>query len=237
MAFAAASMEMEEMKTFNPDLVIEVTSACNRACTGCYAPNVVSNKSAEELMAKDSSLFMNVEKLRSLIQSWTTFNPEVVSIRGGEPSLHPQLANIIFELSKFNSEIFLETHGRWLLESNKTSYLGLINALSMSNSTLKISFDSMHRLNPVDLNKMTDYLSALNIQYVIAITEKTDTELMATRNLCPWISDDQIIFQHKADKAEELLKPTIGVINVKTEMVETLNYKFDIREMIKEMAI
>ena len=225
------------MKSFRPDLVIEVTTACNRACNGCYAPNVFSNKSGEELITKDSSLFMNVEKLRNLIQSWTTFNPEIVSIRGGEPSLHPQLPKIIFELSKFNSEIFLETHGRWLLEQNKTSYLGLLNALSMSNSTVKISFDSMHRLSPSDLKQMTDFLSASRINYVIAITEKTDADLMTSRNLCSWVPDDKIFFQYKADKTEELLKPTIGVINVRAEIVESLNYKFDIRDMIKEMAI
>lgn len=237
MAFSAKSMEMEKMKSFRPDLVVEVTSACNRACNGCYAPNVVSNKSAEELMKRNSSLFMNVPKLRNLLQSWTTFHPEVVSIRGGEPSLHPQLPNIIFELSKFNSEIFLETHGRWLLEKDKTPYLGLINSLVMSNSIVKISFDTMHRLNPADLKKMTDYLSAVNIKYVIAITEKTDSELVASRNLCSWVSDEKIYFQHKADKAEELLKPGIGVINVDGNLVETLNYNFDIRDMIKELAI
>jgi MoaA/NifB/PqqE/SkfB family radical SAM enzyme len=38
--------------SFNPDLIIEVTAACNRACVGCYAPNVVSNESAISLYEK-----------------------------------------------------------------------------------------------------------------------------------------------------------------------------------------
>lgn len=225
------------MKTFSPDLVVEVTSACNRACNGCYAPNVVSNKSAEELIVKDPSLFINLNKLRDLINGWTTFQPEVLSIRGGEPSLHPLLPNIIFELTKFNSEIYLETHGRWLLEKDKTSYSALINALVMSQATVKISFDSMHRLNPTDLKVMTDYLSVVGIKFAIAITEKTDAELLASRNQCSWVSDDKIYFQHKAEISEELIKPSIGVVNVRAELVENLNYKFDIRDFLKEQAI
>lgn len=225
------------MKTFSSDLVVEVTSACNRACNGCYAPNIVSNKSAEELIVKDSSLFINVAKLRELIHAWPTFQPEVVSIRGGEPSLHPLLPNIIFELTKFNSEIFLETHGRWILEKDKTPYQALINALAMSRSIVKISFDSMHRLNPSDLKVMTDYLSASGISFVVAITERTDSELVASRNLCSWVPDNRIYFQHKAEKGEELMKPSIGVINVKAELVQNLNYKFDIRDLVKELAI
>lgn len=225
------------MKKFTSDLIVEVTTACDRACNGCYAPNVVSNKSAEELIVKDPGLFINVSKLRELINAWATFQPEVISIRGGEPSLHPLLPNIIFELTKFNSEIFLETHGRWLLERDKTPYQALINALEMSRSTVKISFDSMHRLNPLDLKLMTDYLTASGIKFAVAITEKTDNELLASRNLCSWVPDDKIYFQHKAEKGEELMKPSIGVINVKAELVENLNYKFDIRDLVQELAI
>lgn len=225
------------MKTFTTDLIVEVTSACNRACNGCYAPNVVSNKSAEELIVKDPGLFINVSKLRELINAWPTFQPEVISIRGGEPSLHPLLPNIIFELTKFNSEIFLETHGRWLLEKDKTPYQALINALAMSRSTVKISFDSMHRLNPSDLKRMTDYLRASGIKFAVAITEKTDSELLASRNLCSWVPDDRIYLQYKAEKGEDLIKPSIGVINVKAELVENLNYKFDIRDLVQELAI
>ncbi len=225
------------MKAFTTDLVVEVTSACNRACDGCYAPNVVSNKPAEELIVKDPELFINVSKFRRLINDWPTFQPEVISIRGGEPSLHPLLPNIIFELTKFNSEIFIETHGRWLLERDKTPYLALINALAMSRSTVKISFDSMHRLNPSDLKVMTDYLSVSGIRFAIAITERTDSDLLAARNLCSWVSDDRIYFQYKAEKGEDLLKPSIGVINVKAELVENLNYKFDIRDLVQELAI
>lgn len=225
------------MRSFKPDLIVEVTSACNRACSGCYAPNVVSNESAADLIKRDPSLFLDLGKLRNLIETWPTFYPSTISIRGGEPSLHPVLPNIIFELTKFNSKIIMETHGRWLLDKNKTPYIGLLNALSMSGSTVKVSFDSMHGLKVEDLKSITTLLSSSGINYLVAITEKSDQELMTTRQLCSWVPDEKVIFQNKAEKDEDLVKPSVGVINVRAELVATLNSKFDIRDMIQEFAI
>lgn len=225
------------MFTFSPDLIVEVTSACNRACKGCYAPNVVSNKSAEELQKQNPGLFLDLQKLRNLLIEWNSHLPSLISIRGGEPSIHPTLSNIIYELAQFNSGIVLETHGRWLLEKNTTQFMGLINALVMSKAKVKISFDSMHGIKADDLLEMTKTLSSYGIGYLVAITEKTDEELVSTRMLCSWVKDENIIFQRKAERADELLIPSIGVINVRGDLVRSLNSKFDIRDMIQDMAI
>lgn len=226
-----------KVKAFIANLIVEVTSVCNRACTGCYAPNVVSNKSAAELMEKDASLFLDHNQLDAIFDNWTSYFPEIVSIRGGEPSLHPQVVLIFEKLKKISKTLIFETHGRWLLEKNRFSYKDLISGVKRNDVTVKISFDSMHGLKADELREMTDFLTVQEIPFLVAITELTEIEFLQTRSLCSWIESDKIIFQKKSRTLENLIKPSIGVINAKGEFQENLTAKFDIRELIKEAVL
>ncbi|MFP5387260.1 MAG: hypothetical protein ACLGHN_14375, partial [Bacteriovoracia bacterium] len=67
-----------------------------------------------------------------------------------------------------------------------------------------------------------------HIDYCIAITESTIGEFLVTRSFCPWIKDDNIIFQLKAKTTEELASPGIGVINAKGEFKRNVTSKFSI---------
>lgn len=214
------------MKTFNPDLVVEVTSVCNRACPGCYAPNVVSNKSASELMKKDSSLFLSLQSLNETIMFWDQELPKVLSIRGGEPSLHPELPFILKSFRFFSREIVIETHGRWLLAKNRSSYEELIQTILEAGVVVKISYDSMHGLSGEELMEITDYLEFRGGKYLIAITESTTKEFEATRNTAMWIEDEKILYQKKAKGINELIKPRLGVINASGILTSDLNSKF-----------
>ena len=214
------------MKIFNPDLVIEVTSACNRACTGCYAPNVVSNKSATELMKLDSNLFLNLQTLNEILMFWDQELPQVLSIRGGEPSLHPELPIILKGFKFFSHEIVIETHGRWLLAKNRNLYEELIQTTLDAGIIIKLSYDSMHGLSADDLREITDFLEARGGKYLIAITENTIKEYEAIRSTAMWIEDRKILYQRKAKNVDELIKPRLGVINTKGILSSDLNSKF-----------
>jgi len=214
------------MITFQPDLIVEVTSACNRACSGCYAPNVVSNKKAQDLLESDPGLFLELNKLRSMVELWDLEIPSTISVRGGEPSLHPHLTEILNTLQYLTTEIILETHGRWLLSKNRNDYVDLIDFAARRKITIKISFDSMHGLSALDLKEMTDLLELKEIPFLIAITESTHEEFLQSKNLCSWISDEKIIFQNKASSLEYLVKPKLAVINSKGELKAELNSKF-----------
>lgn len=211
---------------FSPDLIIEVTSACNRSCSGCYAPNVTTSQSAEELMRNQPNLFLSLDALDSLISFWDQSLPEVVSIRGGEPSLHPELFAILKNLRFFSKERVLETHGRWLLKDERKNYETLISSLVEFNVTVKISFDSMHRLQPIQLQEITSFLDSLGVKYLVAITEPNEEEFRKTLTLIPWVNEQQVIFQLKATSSDALIKPLFGVVNVAGFLSGSLNSKF-----------
>jgi organic radical activating enzyme len=211
--------------SFNPDLIIEVTAACNRACVGCYAPNVVTNEPATELLAKKPELFISILNLNNAFNEMGQI-PYLTTVRGGEPSLHPKLATLLLIIKRHSHEVMLETHGRWLLPENVKPYIELVEAIRSLGVIVKISFDKMHGLKKEDLQKITDFLDWHLIDYRIAITESTIVDFIATKKLCSWVSDEKIIFQPKVKKASDLLVPNIGVIDVAGNFNETLTNKF-----------
>ena len=214
------------MNTFTPDLVVEVTGACNRACVGCYAPNVVSNEGATELFEKRPELFLSIVGFNRALNELSVF-PKVTAIRGGEPSLHPKLAILLKMASVHSAMVMLETHGRWLLPENIKAYGDLVKSIRENRIVVKISFDKMHGLKKDELQIMTDFLVWHEIDYRIAITESSLADFMVTRSQCYWVPDEKIIYQPKASNEIELVKPIIGTINVRGEIKRTLSHKFE----------
>lgn len=213
------------MNSFQPDLIVEVTGACNRACSGCYAPNVVA-KDASEVFAKRPELFLKTEALNCVLNEISPV--AIASIRGGEPTLHPELPSILKMVANRTKEVFLETHARWLMEENFIPYMELLKSIVNNGIIVKISFDKMHGLKAEELQRITQFLNWHDVDFRIAITEPTVADYMATRSLCSFIKDEKIIYQPKAASADELVKPNAGTINVRGELKATLNHKFNV---------
>lgn len=110
-----------KMKTFNPDLIVEVTSVCNRACSGCYAPNIVTNKPATDFFEKNPELFLRISGLNNAFNQ-IPVRPYLTTIRGGEPSLHPQLDTLLLISQRKSYQVMLETHARWPLVVSEEGY-------------------------------------------------------------------------------------------------------------------
>ena len=77
------------MNFFIPDIIVEVTGACNRSCVGCYAPNVVSKEGAVALYEKQPQLFIGIGAINNAFNNIGGYS-NVIAIRGGEPSLQPK---------------------------------------------------------------------------------------------------------------------------------------------------
>lgn len=208
---------------FQPDLIIEATSVCNRACAGCYAPNIVSGQSTQELIKTNPEYFLKPEILHNTLKKIVFKKSPIVSIRGGEPSLHPQLSKLIEEVSALRSNVILETHGRWLLSKNLEDNIALLTTIKKLCATIKISFDQMHGLSGSDLYNITYNLEQNDIPYLIGITEFSEEEMKNTRAKCHWVPDSKIIFQFKAVNINELVRPTIGVISINGNLKTTLH--------------
>ncbi len=213
------------MNTFQPDLIIEVTGACNRACAGCYAPNVVA-KDASEVFEKRPELFLKSVALNNALSG--IFSPvAIAAIRGGEPTLHPEIATLLKTTANRADHVYLETHRRWLMAEDFIPYMELLEVIKSSGIIVKISFDEMHGLKANELQRIVHFLNWHDVDYRIAITESNLADFMATRSLCSFVKDERIIYQPKASSADELVMATIGTINVSGDLKKTLTHKFE----------
>jgi molybdenum cofactor biosynthesis enzyme MoaA len=230
MAFAAEKDLVVRMNTFTPDLIVEVTGACNRACAGCYAPNVVA-KDASEFFEKRPELFLKTEALNNALSEIACV--EIASVRGGEPTLHPELPSILNMIATRAKQVFLETHARWVIADDFIPYMNLLKVIIDNGIFVKISFDKMHGLKSDELHRIVTFLNWHEVDYRIAITEVTLADYLESRSLCQFVSEDKIIFQQKAISTDELVRPTVGTINVRGELKDTLNHKFNVAQGLR----
>lgn len=209
-------------KSFMPDLVIEATSVCDRACVGCYAPNIVSKKSSLNLLNSNPSLFLLPENL-SRTFSDLSLDGKLISIRGGEPTRNPLLPELLAILAKSSARIYLETHGKWLSSLEEREVL--LNALHSTKSIVKVSFDSMHGTSVEELAEMIATLRENSIRFSVAITESSHELFLKSVAAIEFLKIEEIFFQSKATTQEALVKPSIGVVGVDGKLKGILSSK------------
>jgi hypothetical protein len=82
----------------NPIAWLEITDICNISCEGCYRQRISGHKALEEI--KEEILFF---------KQWR--NPDNVSIAGGEPLIHPQIAEIVAFIAQNGIKPIILTNG------------------------------------------------------------------------------------------------------------------------------
>ncbi len=207
---------MSHFKSFNPDLVVEVTNVCNKSCPGCYAPNIITTKSNTK--TNKNGKFLRASDLEN---TWLNIpDVDTVAIRGGEPTLNPEILNIISYISTRAKHVYLETNGDWIKDGDD-----LINSVKNSNLIVKLSVDSMHGSSIEETRKRIEKLKRHSIKSMIAVTEEdlTTFELFIEMHLSDF--EGPILFQRKAKKIQDILKPRIGVLNTQGQLVNTVSVK------------
>jgi len=110
-------IRMPWSKIYSPNIVLEINSKCNISCNGCYKKLNGATKPVEQIM-KELDFALTQRKIQT------------VSIAGGEPTLHPNLCEIIKSIKSRNLRSLLLTNGLELnnsyLKRLKTSGLDLI---------------------------------------------------------------------------------------------------------------
>ena len=86
-----------------PNLLLEITSACNVVCRGCYKLKGAGIKPMEEIK-------------RDLDTGLRLRRAQTVSIAGAEPTLHPQLAEIVAHVRERGLRAALLTNGLLLTD-------------------------------------------------------------------------------------------------------------------------
>ena len=230
------SRYVNKARTFQPDLVVEATAVCDRQCAGCYAPNVISREAPIEMLARRPDLFLAPATLQAALQSHLQQRStpiRIVGIRGGEPTRHPHLTDILSALrSNTDAAIYLETHGRWLLSD--TPNTELLTALAAHHSIVKLSFDRMHGLAADELRDLTRRLSQSGVAWCVAITEQDEAAFSNTRATCSWIDDNRLFYQPKVYSAAALLRAECSVISVSGRLSGGLSVRSEFRSAAPE---
>ncbi|HEX8721342.1 MAG TPA: radical SAM protein [Pyrinomonadaceae bacterium] len=213
---------------FNPELIVEVTMVCDRACQGCYAPNLVSRGRAQAALARHPELFLKPEVLSgrlSEIASSLKRQLTSLSFRGGEPTRHPELPALIALSLRFTRRLFVETHGRWLLPGQDAGPEPgeALRVLARQGVTVKVSFDSMHGTTAAELKELLGRLDRQGVNWLVAITEPDAESFLARRELCGPVADSKIVRQLKVARASELYAPPLGVIRTDGAILHSLS--------------
>lgn len=198
---------------FFPELVVEACHLCNLRCQGCYAPNLFRKR--------HDARFLSTWKLQEILKPLPQI--EQVSIRGGEPSLHPEIINLFHVVRNCSRIVYFETHGRWIQYNQNPD---LLETLVDFGAIVKISFDSMHKISNLDLEEICTRISRLGGSYAIAITEQDENEAKTRRKECAWAPDHVIIFHKKATHAHQLFQPRHGVVTPYGEIRKSLSTIF-----------
>lgn len=220
------------MKTFQPDLIIEVTRACDRKCRGCYAPNILVAKSDIGSISSLDGMFLCPEKLRDTLSHLNPNHLPInrIAIRGGEPTLHPNLAKITEIAKEFGENIFIETHGRWAESIQTLSvYEDFLKTCQRSQATLKISFDRMHAISHRSLTAIIRHVEQYHVKIAIAITEDSEELAIEQMQLLPFIAEESFYFQKKGHSESDLVRPKMGIINSNGLVQNRLTNKFALK--------
>lgn len=116
-----------------PAAIIELTSICNYNCKHCF--NAVDNNPLHDSFSK--------EEMIDLLDQMSSAGINAITLTGGEPMLHKDFFDIVFEIHKRN--MFLEelnTNGYFI---NKAALAKL--KMIHSDPLIKISFDGLRHHN------------------------------------------------------------------------------------------
>lgn len=203
--------------TFEPDLIVEVTNGCNMSCKGCYAPNVLS--SSKKINLKMKNLSSNL-----LEHNWNFKKKlKIISVRGGEPTLNPEIKEILNFLSEKSDQVFLETNGLWIRDN-----LDLLETIQENGTIIKLSFDKMHSSNSIAKLSTIETLEHLRINFCIAITASNVDEFQTElKSINSFRKVTNIYWHKKATSIDQLIQPKFGVIDVQGSLKSSVSNKFE----------
>ncbi|MBF0313776.1 MAG: EamA family transporter [Oligoflexia bacterium] len=203
-------------KWYRPDVIIEATNFCNKRCAGCYAPNALVDGGA----CKKLSPKIAAELIKG-VQAKVKKRLDLVFIGGGEPTANEELSAIISEIKPYINQVVIETNGQWLLDKNFNQ--SLMDSIKGTGSIVKIGFDEMHGTPIEQLKIMLEKLDEEKIQYKIGITGNNTSDIKSIMEKLSFLSPSDFIFHKKVVETSKLTKARYGVINVRGELVLSVN--------------
>jgi hypothetical protein len=142
-----------------PHLVLEPTQRCNLGCRACYNQFRAPDKSLAAIRAE---IDLGLAKRRL----------ETISILGGEPTLHPDLPEIITYIKARNLYCEMLTNGLRLLEPGGNKYLDSLVAAGLDRIAFHVDCGQSHvRPDPdADCEKLLNMAESRRLWAALAIT-------------------------------------------------------------------
>lgn len=186
---------MKDSKKYNRRVYLRLTNICNRYCDFCF----YRNETAERGYMSVATALEIVKKEHE--QHDFSIEPLYVQLTGGEPSLHPNLYEIVAKILTFpNVNLYLETNGSNLKDEN---YLRLFKDFP-GQIRLKIS------LNSELITPESDWLE--NVLFLRA------------QNLPVWYT---FMARYKNEKDKEYLEKIIEDNNLNWKFLYPIDYNRD----------
>lgn len=162
---------LESLFLLDPQLTsfqIELTSQCNERCLHCYIPHELKDGYIE------SDLFYNVLDQLEGLKTWS------ITLSGGEPMLHPQFKEFLYETKKRGFYVNVLSN-LTLLDDE------IINIMSEGNkSSVQVSLYSM---NPKNHDKITQ-LNGSHAKTVASIRRLIDADVPIQIS-CPTMKENK----------------------------------------------
>lgn len=156
--------------------IIEITSKCNLACPVCFASSLPNKKSA-----------LGIEKIEELLDKFIEYEgyPDVVQFSGGEPTIHPDIIEILRMAKRKNIKmVMINSNGKRIAEDED-----FVKELSKLGASVYLQFDGFKRethikIRGIDMRE-TKRKALENLN-----AHKVDTALVAT--IEKYVNDDEI---------------------------------------------
>lgn len=164
---------MQETPKYNRRIYLRITNICNKTCDFCFYRNESASKG-----------FMTLETVQEIISREYALHdfsvePMYVQLTGGEPSLHPQLKDIVALILSYPGVcLYLETNGSNL---KSKQYLKLFK-LYPYKIRLKISLNSELITPTSEWRENVQYLKSQNLPvwytFMARYKDQTDKEFL-----------------------------------------------------------
>lgn len=147
-----------------PHLVLEVTKACNMRCRACYSRSSGAVKSRAELRSE-------------LRRALTRRRAGVITLIGGEPTLHPDLAGIVADVKRRGLRCQLLTNGLALLAPGGGALLDDLKSAGLDRIIVHIDEGQAHVHRDIESARTAvfDQLEARGFRFGVSVTIYPET--------------------------------------------------------------
>ncbi len=169
-----------------PNVMLEVTDACNVTCRMCYKKKGNILKSISQIQ-RDIETALRVRRLHTM------------TISGGEPTLHPELCRIVTIIKNYGLHVFLLTNGvlideKYLSKLKKSGLDSILFHVDMGQTRPDLPVNPSFNDVKVRLKQLARMANSFGIDVSISLTLYGDDQETLRNFSCFFFDSEEITF-------------------------------------------